>query len=292
MEKTSISTPTKFLTAMYHRPKHNTEARYIQKYYLPLELKSRVFLTDIGALMHELNDWNVWKKKLPETLPSCVIHYNNLCLDKTIPDYEVRLILQAIIAYFEDARGELTEDENQAAVNLNAWLTKWEKDLQVECRRIKEDMDRMLRSGRPWFNEYDIDVEVSFYVSEDDYAYDNDAANEHDVNEDASMLCTTDLIFCLPRFPEDDADSYQTGRCEDIDYNDLRGLKPSRNCNNSIYREKHCITFHELYSDHGIPMKDLGRIGMVCTDIKVLHQNTVVVDLRGESGVFFNNSKE
>lgn len=273
-----LSGSTKSLMAMYRKAKYNGKARYIHKYYLPQELKPRVFLADICALMNEHKEWNVWERRFLENPPNCVIHYSDLCLDKTIPDYEVRLILQAICAYVEDVHGELTEDENQAALNLNAWLTGWEKDLNIECRRIRAEMDQKISSGGPWLNEYDIDVEVCFFVRDDDYAYDyNSPENDHDVDDDSSMLCKTDLLICLSRFPEDGTESYQIDSGDDIDYNDLRGLNLSRDRKNSIYKAKHCATFHELYSHQYIPMKHLGRIGTVCADIKVLHQNTVDV---------------
>ncbi len=273
------TTATKSLTAIYRKAKHNGKARYIHKYYLPQELKARVFLADICAFMNEINDWCVWEMRLPETLPSCVIHYSDLCLDKTILAHEVRLVLQAMIAYFKDARGKLTEDENQAALNLNDWLTKWEKDLKAECCQIRKEMDQKLSSGGQWLNEYDIDVEVWFFVRDDDYAYDNDSPeNDHDVDHDSSMLCEIDLLICLPSSPEDSAGLYQIDADEDIDYNDQRSLNPIH----SIYSAKHCQTFHELYSHQGIPMKHLGRIGTVCADIKVLHQNVADVDVPGE----------
>lgn len=276
------TTATKSLTAIYRKAKHNGKARYIHKYYLPRELKPRVFLADICALMNEINDWCVWERRLPETLPSCVIHYSDLCLDKTIPDHEVRLVLQAMIAYFEDARGELTEDENQAALKLNAWLTEWEKDLKAECCQIRKEMDQKLSSGGQWLNEYDIDVDVWFFVRDDDYAYDNDSQeNDHDVDKDSSMLCEIDLLICLPSSPEDSIDLYQIDADDDMDYNDLRSLNPIHDRKNSIYRAKHCQTFHELYSHQGIPMKHLGRIGTVCVDIKVLHQNAADLDVPG-----------
>jgi hypothetical protein len=269
-EQVSLEKPTKFLTASYHRARHRPQARYIHKYYLSQELKQRIFLADIGALMHNLDDWDVWRGKFPDIIPCCVVRYNDLLLEKTIPGHDVEVVLQAITTYFADTHSVLTKDENQAAINLNTWLMGWEKKLLAEGIRQRKEMEQQISSGNGGLTDHDIDleVEVSFYVSDDDpFSEDkNPEASEHDVDKEASLLCSV----LLPNDFSEDATSLDYWGIGDArDYNDGH----SSGLEDSIYEARHCITFHELHSHQCIPMKHMGRIGVVISDIKILHQN-------------------
>lgn len=284
MKETSNSLiPTmKSLTASYSRAKHKHEARYIHKYYLSLDLQPRVFLADIIAIMHELDDWNVFKRELPECIPDCVVHYKDLFIKKIISGHEVELILHAIVNYFDDQRCELTDDENRAAINLNTWLTEWEKRLLSECVQRTEEMELRVRSSDPWLTDYEIDLEVSFYVRDDDpYSEDNNPdASEHDVDSDAALLCST--VFLM------DIEKISAKESKSPDYwgiGDEKDHKESSYPNDPVFQAKHCSTFRDLYNRLGVPMKHMGRIGRVYTDIKVYHQNGVTVDLIGEHPV-------
>lgn len=267
-KQVSIEKPTKFLMASYHQARHRPQARYIHKYYLPQELKQRIFLADIGALMHNLDDWDVWHGKFPAIIPCCVIHYNDLLLEKTIPGHDVKLVLQAITTYFADTHSVLTKDENQVAINLNTWLIEWEKKLLTEGIRLRREMEQQIKSVNGWLTDHDIDLEVSFYVSDDDnFSKDkNPGASEHDVDEEASLLCS---VLLPDNFSEDVASLDYWGIGDARDHNDGHGSGHK----GSIYEARHCMTFHELHSHQCIPMKHMGRIGIVISDIKILHQN-------------------
>ena len=268
-------TPTKFLTTSHDKAKYNSKARYIHKYYLPQDLKQRISLADIIAVMFDLDDWDVFKGVLPEQPPCCNVHYSDLYTNKTIPGLEIGVVLRAIAAYFADCKCELTEDENRAAVNLNSWLDEWEKKLLSECIRISEAMEQRVQSSDPWLTDYEIDLVVDFYIRDDDpYSEDNNpAANKYDVDSDAALLCTPLLVGCGPIFAEDITSPGYCGIGDGQDY------KESKTLNCSIFHEKHCSAFRDLYSFLGVPMKHMGRIGHVCTDIKVYHQNGVAIDL-------------
>ena len=284
MEETSESlTPTtKSLTASYSKAKYKHKARYIHKYYLPRTLQPRIFLADIIAIMHELDDWNVFRNELPERAPCCVVHYEDLLTVKVIPGREVWLVLEAITNYLDDWHCELTDEENRAAINLNKWLTEWETRLLSECVRRTEEMELCVKSLDPWLTDYEIDLEVDFYARDDDsYSEDNNPdASDHDVDSDAALLCSTVLLMDSGKISEKESNSPDY-----LGIGDRKDHKEFSHRSDTVFREKHCSTFHDLYSRLGVPMKHMGRIGRVYTDIKVYHQNGVVIDLTGDQPV-------
>ena len=89
------------------------------------------------------------------------------------------------------------------------------------------------------------------------------------------MLCLTNLLECGGGFLKDVSDPYY-GIGDNEDHNGFNRIVHTQK--SSIYRVNHCITFRELYDLQGIPMKHMGRIGMVCADIRVLHQNSATVN--------------
>lgn len=277
----SIVKKEKFLTTSYNKAKYNSKARYIHKYYLPNDLKQRIFLADIIAVMFEFDDVAVVDVVLPENIPCCNVHYSDIYADKIISSIDVGLMLQAIVAYYADCQCELTEDENRAAVNLNAWLAEWEKKLLSECIRFSEEMEQRVQSGDSWLTDYEIDLEVEFYIRDDDpYSEGNNPdSNEYDVDSDAALLCTTLLVGCGPIFAKDITSPGYCGIGDGQDY------KEGSPCNGTIFRAKHCSTFHDLYSRLGVPMKHMGRIGRVYSDIKIYYQNGVAIDLAGDRTV-------
>src|ERR1035437_3771701 len=107
------------------RYKHSTMykvTRYIHKYYLPPELKSKIFPTDIHGIESCFYDdmtCDPYKKRIPKKLPSCVIHYEDLGIEKRIEGDTVRRVLKATAAYYSDCRAKLTPEETRAALNLN-----------------------------------------------------------------------------------------------------------------------------------------------------------------------------
>lgn len=279
---TSLSPTTKSLTTSYSRARYKHVARYIHKYYLSRALQPRIFLADIIAIMHELDDWNVFKNELPERAPCCVVHYEDLLTEKVIPSREVELVLHAIASYYDDWQCELTEDEKRAAVNLNTWLTEWEKRLLSECVRRTEEMELRVKSIDPWLTDYEIDIEVQFYIRDDDpYSEDNNPdVNEYDVDSDAALLCSTVLLM--------DSGQIFAKESTSPDYwgiGDGQDHKESCSRNGAIFQDKYCSTFHDLYSRLGVPMKHMGRIGRVYADIKVFYQNGVSIDLAGDQPV-------
>lgn len=321
MDKKTASpgTTPKCFTTSYRQAKHDSRARYIHKYYLPKEIKQRIFLADIDALMHERGDWKVRDGNLPESPPACVVHYEDLCLEKAITGYDVGLVLQATTAYWHDLKEGLSDDERRAALNLNTWLMDWEKNLLAECVRRTEEMEQRLRGGDSFLMDYEIPLNIRFYLRDDDpliYKPMSDAELKLMLDHSRSLsyelddslpfyescdhliidnadgcifglsgndLANTEALLCVV----EELGSITAQEAADPDY---IGLGDNSDCSEpvgdaEISRLHHCGLFHELYDHRHIPLKHLGRIGRIEVDFEVWHQRLIHLDLQGECPV-------
>ncbi len=171
---------------------------YIHKYYLSPGDKGSLFPVDIHALeflFHYREESGIEEPFdfrdgiIPGTLPYVMIHYRELKLEKRLDVDLVRRGLTAIAAYKQEITRELTTEEERAALNLNEWLGCYEKSLAVRYIEIVNGMNEGLRESDPLLVDYEIDLEMQFYLLEDDQFYDNDAADEHDWEVDAALMC-------------------------------------------------------------------------------------------------------
>ena len=97
-------------------------------------------------------------------------------------------------------------------------------------------------------------------------------ASHEDIDCDTSLLCTLKQLVIMPPTMWDGREYCGIG--DNHDHNDRRwGDK------GGVHRERHCATFHKLFDHMRLPMKHAGRIGHVCSEIVVRHQNGVTVDL-------------
>lgn len=267
----------------YDQSKHDKELRYIHKYYLPQDLKHRVFPADIEGIVICLRFEAVTDlpRGVPfENCPDCLISYADIGLEKLIEGQTARRVFLAWNAYHEDCRAELTPSESRAALNLNAWLIEWERKLLTQCVRLSEEMEHRVRSGDDWLTDYEMDLEVSFYVRDaDPFSEENMAdGGGDDIDRDAALLCKIESLPLRLPIPKDiAAKSDYRGMGDSHDYNDFRGLR-----NVEIYSIRHCATFHILYDHLQIPMKHMGRIGRINTALIVFHQSGLEINLAGE----------
>ena len=233
--------------------------RYIHKYYLPSELKGAISPADINGLLRG-HEW--WGGCIPRKLPECRIHYKDIGLDKLVPGAVANRVLQAVNRYVDDCGAPLTEAEQRAAMRLNAFLATWEQEVLAELIRTSETLERRVRAADPLTTDYEVELEVDFYVRNDDpFSEDNNPeASVNDIDENSALLCRSRLLaFAASRAEADDPEYWGVGDCQD--HND-------RGCGEGIYRERHCATFHEIYDHLHVPMKHMGRIGSVYTDIR------------------------
>jgi len=268
----------KHKTARFEFNKEDILAKYIHKYYLPLELRPKISPADVATIdLCFIDEFDAWGKKFPKKVPGCVITYEDLGMEKRIDGEASRQVLLAYMAYWADRRAELTPEELQAAINLNAWLIDWEKELLTRYIQISEAMERQIRSGDSWLTDYEIYVTMDFFVREDDpYSYDNMPDScEH--FEDCGTLCTAKKLVKRPISAVNAAKADYYGIGDSVDHNDRRHFSDV-----PVNQIRHCLTFHELYDHLYVPMKHMMRIGRVFTDIVVWHQNGIDINLAGE----------
>jgi hypothetical protein len=281
---------TKHVTVRYDGSRHSVITRYVHKYYLSPELKCRIFPVDIEGIETCLaNDakCNLWDGWIPEKVSACVIHYQDLGLEKSIEGDTVRRVLEAYAAYHNDCQAKLTPNEIRAAMNLNEWLMDWEQQLLSRCIELTETMEQRVRSGDVWLCDYEMNLEVGFYVRDDDPFSEgnNPDASTGDVDCDAALLCEAMSLERIVISAAEAGKEDYWGIGDRKDHNDRHGL-----CDNPVYQTRHCLTFHELSEHLHVPMKHMGRIGHVFADIVIRHQNGIRVDLMGERAVAVRDS--
>jgi hypothetical protein len=182
-----------------------------------------------------------------------------------------------LFAYWQDRRAELAPEEVRAALSLNDWLREYEKMLIAKQFSIEKTLMDGLRGNDPFLVDYEIKLTLDCYVREDDPFYDKDDANEHDWDKHAALMCQVNCLAPLIS-PNNVHDPDYWGLGDDQDHNDIRG----RGHSNPVYQARHSYLFHQLTEHCGVPFKHLIRIGTICADFEVIHQNMVEIDLRGE----------
>lgn len=145
-------------------------------------------------------------------------------------------------------RFEPTETNRAKLQRLNDQLTVIQEEVNKEVQEIKEGLKGRLRDQKDFLTDYEIEIELEFYLRDDDPEY----------SEDEDSILVT--LRCGDYIGAEDE--------EDLDYADgpMETFLPG----------PHCYLFHSLY-DHITPKNlhwsDLLRIGSVWVDIEVTYQN-------------------
>ncbi|MBF0398646.1 MAG: hypothetical protein HQK78_17860 [Desulfobacterales bacterium] len=137
----------------------------------------------------------------------------------------------------------LFTDENiEKLKKLNDYLRTIEIETNIEVKRIKEALKNRICEQKDFLTDYEIEIEIDFYLREDD----------PESEEDEDNIIVT-LKYC---------DFKDEG--DDFDHNDIQ----------KALKFKHCYLFHSLY-DHVFPRlywSDILRIGSVWVDINTIYQ--------------------
>ncbi len=260
---------------------------YIHKYYLSPADKGALFPVDIQALDVLSDDrrefgikeaFDLWDGVILGNLPDVTLYYRDLKLEKRLDADLVRRGLIAIAAYRREIMRKLTAEEERAALNLNEWLCGYEKGLVVGYIEIENGMKAELRRTDSLLVDFEMDLEMQFYLRQDDPFYDNDAADEHDWERDAALMCELKHLTIPHRLNEIHDPEY-FGLGDDRDHNETRG----RGCSDPVVQARQCYLFHMLTSHCGVPRSHLKRIGTIWSDIRVINQTAVTIDLTGEN---------
>lgn len=267
------------LTVRYKDSEYDLKNRYIHKYYLSAKDKGKLSPIDLDALETSTgaDHYELWTGKIPEVVNGCTILYQDIGSEKQVDSDLVRRGLLAIAGYYKDRRSELTPEELRAALNLNDWLREYEKTLLARQLCLEEELRNGLRGNDPFLVDYEIDLNLQFYVREDDLFYDNEEADKYDWDNHSALMLSLKGVEAHSSRAEIHDPNYR-GLGDDQDHNDIRDHEHI----NPIYRAMHCTLFHELTNHCAVPFKHLIRIGLICAEFVVQHQNYVNIDLTGE----------
>lgn len=243
--------------------------RYIHNHYLHRELRPQISPADIERISAVDEDCNVWEGIIPETLSERVIHDTEAGIEKIINGDIVRKVMVACIAYLQDCGAKLTDDETRTAINLNAWLIVWEKQQLARCIRLRKEIERQICSGDSWLTDYEINMRVKFYARGDDpFSYENMPDSWNGMDGASLFLCQMEMLCTPPILAEEAIMDNYFGIGDSQDHNTRRNFSDE-----PVNQVRHCHTFHELYDHLCIPMKHMGRIGYISTDI-FIHRQT------------------
>ena len=233
--------------------------KYILKYYIAKELKFFLTADDVGAICGDL---------LPGINASDVtdnyrIIYEDLGAEKIIDKSVAAEVVKAGLAYWSDwYNWDLSAAEINAALSMNHRLFKLEKDIQRECINLNKSLKKRIEDADDFLTDYEIDMEIQFYLREDDPCYDEEMYNGKIFTEIMVTLQEYGKFITEEAISKED---YYALGC-DLNWNDMRQK------DDPIAKGKHCYLFHCLYAHTPIPMKDMIRVGKVWTDIIVRFQ--------------------
>lgn len=167
---------------------------------------------------------------------------------------ENRLYISVICGKKEEDtdQGKLRGDERARLAALNDILTELEQKINQEVKSLTKKLNHKVKAiGDRVIQDYEIEVEVSYWLDENDPEYSDDRDNVM-------------ARFCHPFFGKTRSRFDPT-----CDYNDM-----PLNYSDPLNFRPHCYMFHELY-DHTVPrltFRDLLRIGMIWTEIIIRDQ--------------------
>lgn len=146
--------------------------------------------------------------------------------------------------------------QRQYLQQINAKLTVIERHAKREVLELIQRLDAKIQDAQDWLCDYEIDLEVSFWLREDDPGYQE---------EDDNILVT--ISEGLKGLPERDF-----GIEDGINHNEFQHMD-----GNPLQTEFHCWLYHCLYDHTDLSWEDLLRIGHIWVDMQVVYQHTCAV---------------
>lgn len=252
---------------------YSQEAEYIHKYYLPREYCRSVTRQDTAALLYHAHiprggeDPSDRGKAMMSD--GALLFYKDIGCEKFLGSEQIKTVFMAVKEWSADNGAELTDEEINAAIALNARLARLEESILKECVKLDNELQARSAGGDEFLNDYEIFVEVVFFMDDNHPAY-----YEDDVYHDAEVMVRLQGTPSMPG----------KGVAEEIQQDDYWGVGDEMDHNRILSRIHpghplwgipHCRLFHELEHYSPMPMRHVGRIGMIWSEIKVLHQNFV-----------------
>lgn len=243
-----------------------SESEYIHKYYIPRALQKEVTRQDVAGLCSFYYSEGSGEK-LSRNIRSivskgAVIFYTDLCCEKSLSAAQAAAIFTAVKAYDKDRWDKRVFDEElHAAQRINKRLARLETRIKKECISLNKSLQERLAKGDKFLKDYEIEVEISYYMDRDHPEYYEDVTAEIMMSQEVNV--------------------YTKGITEtEVSKKDYWGIGDRKNHNDappdyplSVFR--HCYLFHELFSHSPVPLKHFSRIGDIWTDIRVDYQNVL-----------------
>lgn len=250
---------------------YQRESEYIHKYYIPRALQKEVTRQDVAGLcIFYYSEGS--REKLSRNIRSitskgAVIFYTDLCCEKSLSSAQVVAILAAVKAYNKDRWDRRFSDEElHAALRINTRLTILERKIKKECISLNRSLQERLAKGDAFLKDYEIEVEVSYYMDCDHPEY----------YEDAEIMQSKEVYVFVKEITETEVSKKDYwGIGDRKDHNDAPPDYPL-----SVFR--HCCLFHELVSYSPVPLKHFSRIGDIWTNIRVYYQNVLRLRRRND----------
>jgi hypothetical protein len=132
---------------------------------------------------------------------------------------------------------------------LNERLIKIEKDIYNQWLKLKQRLNSEILNSDDWLLDYEIELDIGYYLDEIDPLYDEDTENLL-INYSGS-LGKRELISGMIN------DGY--------DHNDVFF--------DMNFSSPHCYLFHDLSNHNRVTFNELQRIGKIWVDINVSHQH-------------------
>ena len=153
----------------------------------------------------------------------------------------------------------LSSDQRQYLQRLNDRLTVIEQQVTREALALFAQLDARVQDPQDWLSDYEIELEVRFWLREDDPAYQED---------DDNILATLKEHLKLQRhLPE------PFGIDDGINHNIFQGMD-----GHPMQGEFHCWLYHCLYDHTDLWFNDMLRIGHIWVELQVLYQHRCEVE--------------
>ena len=153
---------------------------------------------------------------------------------------------------------ELSRAQRQYVQRLNEKLAMIERQAKQEALAVIARLDARVHDPDDWLSDYEMELEVSFWLREDDPAFQEDDDNIlATLHEDLKVFRDPDDAFGI-----DDGVNHNIAQY--IDGHPMQG-------------ECHCWLYHCLYDHTDLWREDLLRIGHIWVNMSVIYQHTSAV---------------
>ena len=151
---------------------------------------------------------------------------------------------------------ELTADQLDSIRLINSHLVSIEQTLKTEFERLNEIGNNRINDPDDWVEDFELEVVVTFCLSETDPAYDEDSDN---------------ILVELSEYGK-----YLNGMKDETLIGDGNNWNEYRfDKNHPLSNEHHCYLFHRLCDERDFGWINILRIGHIWLDVKFEFQKSI-----------------